>query len=939
MKNKFSRRVISMLLATVMLLLLLPLGAAATEPEAGTVGVPLGANEAIYSVNVEDDGVTDNVIVAKHNGVSYVMGAISADGKAAAIPAVKRDTSGNNIVVDESTAELFKVSSLKYSYSNGSYWVYSFLTENGYIVDTYGIGEEVQHKLATAEKESVTLDDNSYLWRFDWTPGWYNWNSSYSIYLTVNGEDIHFELGYGTPEAGTEYIKSNVFSKSCQHPNMQYVPELLAKCKQNGHGAYWFCPDCNNNGYSSYFSDEYGLNGSYNPPITLSYGAVDADHDGVCDDCGKNMPVFKKVTEDSQIVAGGKYLLVTKVGDKYYAAATGTEQDGNQLPAVEITPSTDGTFSFEGTTAAMTIELQFAHGVTEWGNGIRYGFITKFNGSLSLFTPMGGGYFLFDEYDIRGAKYGYYVGLNESKAAEIHSAYDENDLMRSYTYNGDQLFTAVDHSEDASYEASDVYLYRLTDTGTVGANKYEMTAVKSETDYSKCEVATAAAGRTNVTGVTDAMTQAAVDNIVSDFVTSCSISEGEQINIDASVNVAVADYSAESGITFSLMPVVIVTANGNTDTHAISDSAFDGITPMTVTLYTGGIAPLQIIHEKHDGTLEIFYPKDSKEAQTGEKIFYTLYDNSGNMYVMFTVTEFSYVKLLTQAIEPNESVKFSSVNISLGKDITVNYFATLPEGYEDAEMRFTMNGVSKTVSGTPVEGSTYKFVYTGVAPQCIGDTITAEIIKGGTVLNIKTYTVKTYLETLSGMTAEELGYSEEKRAAMVKLIKDLLVYGGAAQTYIGHNTGDLVSDGITGSDFTELMSTAKTVANNDGAVKFTGMSLWFDSVNKLIFRFTAADTANVKVGIKAGDGAEVYYTSFTPAGENQYTVMTDGIYATAFDTVYTATIYTDDVAGAVVTYSVNSYVYAMQNSENATMKALARAAYNYGVSAVEFNNK
>ena len=174
---------------------------------------------------------------------------------------------------------------------------------------------------------------------------------------------------------------------------------------------------------------------------------------------------------------------------------------------------------------------------------------------------------------------------------------------------------------------------------------------------------------------------------------------------------------------------------------------------------------------------------------------------------------------------------------------------------------------------------------------------------------------------------------------MVKLIKDLLVYGGAAQTYIGHNTGDLVSDGITGSDFTELMSTAKTVANNDGAVKFTGMSLWFDSVNKLIFRFTAADTANVKVGIKAGDGAEVYYTSFTPAGGSQYTVMTDGIYATAFDTVYTATIYTDDVAGAVVTYSVNSYVYAMQNSENATMKALARAAYNYGVSAVEFNNK
>ena len=66
--------------------------------------------------------------------------------------------------------------------------------------------------------------------------------------------------------------------------------------------------------------------------------------------------------------------------------------------------------------------------------------------------------------------------------------------------------------------------------------------------------------------------------------------------------------------------------------------------------------------------------------------------------------------------------------------------------------------------------------------------------------------------------------------------------------------------------------------------------------------------------------------------------MTDGIYATGFDTVYTATIYIDDVAGAIVTYSVNSYVYAMQNSEKATMQALAKATYNYGVSAVKFKN-
>ena len=39
-----------------------------------------------------------------------------------------------------------------------------------------------------------------------------------------------------------------------------------------------------------------------------------------------------------------------------------------------------------------------------------------------------------------------------------------------------------------------------------------------------------------------------------------------------------------------------------------------------------------------------------------------------------------------------------------------------------------------------------------------------------------------------------------------------------------------------------------------------------------------------------------------------------------------------------LTYSVNSYCYSMQNSENEKMKALATALYNFGVSAEAFKN-
>ena len=119
-----------------------------------TVGAMLEENQALYTVNWESDGTTDNVIVAENDGVSYVMGAIAADGKAAAVPAFKRSYYGNDIVIDETTAELFKVTSELYTYSSGSYWMYRMIAQNGYIVDSYGNDYE-EHKLATMDKATV----------------------------------------------------------------------------------------------------------------------------------------------------------------------------------------------------------------------------------------------------------------------------------------------------------------------------------------------------------------------------------------------------------------------------------------------------------------------------------------------------------------------------------------------------------------------------------------------------------------------------------------------------------------------------------------------------------------------------------------------------------------------------------------------------------------
>ncbi len=278
-------------------------------------------------------------------------------------------------------------------------------------------------------------------------------------------------------------------------------------------------------------------------------------------------------------------------------------------------------------------------------------------------------------------------------------------------------------------------------------------------------------------------------------------------------------------------------------------------------------------------------------------------------------------------------IKIESVNITLGESINVNYYIPKTDGIVP-QIRFTVNGYTKTVSGVE-EGDMLKFVFDGVAPQWIGDTITAELIIGGEVVEVKEYSVLKYLNTLKSKTAAELGISESKYSAMQTLIADLLVYGGAAQNYTGHNTGALVSEGIIGSTFEEIVQSDK-IRQNGSYVTFTGATVFFDSVNALKFKFTATDINGIVIKVKVNDGTEteIFYVA---NGDGTYTITTDAIYAHGFDDVYTVTAYKDGVADASITYSVKSYVYAKQYSTG-KIAELVKATYNYGLAAKAYKD-
>ncbi len=109
-----------------------------------------------------------------------------------------------------------------------------------------------------------------------------------------------------------------------------------------------------------------------------------------------------------------------------------------------------------------------------------------------------------------------------------------------------------------------------------------------------------------------------------------------------------------------------------------------------------------------------------------------------------------------------------------------------------------------------------------------------------------------------------------------------------------------------------------------GNVKFISADVWLDYNNKIYVKVSGAE--NVTLVVKIGD--QIVTTT-----QEGTTFKTDAIYATGFDTVYTFELYEGETLVQTLTYSVRSYVLAMQDSANPIMTALANALYAYGKSA------
>lgn len=291
--------------------------------------------------------------------------------------------------------------------------------------------------------------------------------------------------------------------------------------------------------------------------------------------------------------------------------------------------------------------------------------------------------------------------------------------------------------------------------------------------------------------------------------------------------------------------------------------------------------------------------------------------------------------------------KYNSMNAgaTLNENITMNFIGTALTKEDvdgnDFKMTFVMNGSKTSVSPVEKNGK-YTFPFAGIAPQCMNDEISYEMTMNGAVVKQGSTSVSGYLKQL--IEKKPANMTDAKFKAMSTLVSDMLNYGSAAQAYTGHGTDSLLNENYYDdivNKYTELKSTDKALSGAAPAgAKFTNVGVRFDNVNKVFFRFTADDISKVIITI---NGVAYGQDKFVKTGD-KYTVYSEDILASKFDTVYTAILtYIGTDEKQMMTYSVKSFAYSFQNKRGEDGKltaeaVLARATYTYGVSARAYEN-
>ena len=249
-------------------------------------------------------------------------------------------------------------------------------------------------------------------------------------------------------------------------------------------------------------------------------------------------------------------------------------------------------------------------------------------------------------------------------------------------------------------------------------------------------------------------------------------------------------------------------------------------------------------------------------------------------------------------------------NMTLKSDLSVNFQIGVHEALQETlQIQVSFDGKTDTYVGSCTAS-------VQVAAAQMADEITI-IFTLGEETETKTYTVKQYAHAI---------LADAAKSQYHQIVKDMLSYGAAAQTYFDYNAGNLVNGNIIGAGTAEVPSAAGSdvvVSGEVSGVTFYGATLLYR--NKLAVRFYFTVSGNIAdYTFKVGE------TAYEPVlKDGKYYVEIGDINPQDWDK--SVTVVVNDALS--VSYSPMNYIVRMNQKGNDTLKALLKAMYNYHLAA------
>ena len=292
-------------------------------------------------------------------------------------------------------------------------------------------------------------------------------------------------------------------------------------------------------------------------------------------------------------------------------------------------------------------------------------------------------------------------------------------------------------------------------------------------------------------------------------------------------------------------------------------------------------------------------------------------------------------------------------SLTLKDNIDVNYYMEMSDSVfeHDAYLEFKIGGQTYKINASDAaevneNGKTlYKFSCPVNAAQ-MSDTIETRIVIDNNTKEEYSYSVKEY-------ASELLSKSNEYPAETVKLVKALLNYGTAAQTFFKYNTDNpangILSDAdkaVDAADFDAYKAVIKADSPNgqNKGLSYYGSSLICKSemtVRHYFILDNGSDINNYKFSYIDTDGYEVSLTPKKASDGGVYCVDISGIMACSLDKNYVCRVTGMDSSQIIeLNYGPLSYAYSVANDKDSSieLKNLMNALYMYSEMARKVND-